>query len=124
MQRQAPHSPSRRLLGAALLAVAGLSGCVVAPVGTYRQPYGGPYGGPYEGDVVPVPPPPPQYEVIGVAPVPGWLWISGYWGWRANRHVWIGGRWEAPRPGYRWTPHQWQQQGRGWREAPGGWSRR
>jgi hypothetical protein len=112
------RSSSRRLMLAAgsALAAALLAGCVAVPVGYYQQQ-------PYQGDVVPVPPPAPQYEAIGVAPYPGWLWISGYWGWNVNRHVWIGGHWEAPRPGYRWVPPQWQQRGRGWQQAPGRWAR-
>ena len=28
-----------------------------------------------------VAPPPPQAEVIGVAPAPGYVWFGGYWGW-------------------------------------------
>lgn len=108
----------RVLLAAAVVA---LAGCVVAPY----QPYPG-YG--YEAGAVAVEPPPPRYEVVGVAPYPGWFWISGYWTWSSNRHVWVGGRWEAPRPGYRWTPHRWEpisggRGGRGWREVPGRWDR-
>lgn len=100
-----------------------VSGCIVAPV---HPRYGGgydraDYDGPYD------PPPQPRYEVVGVAPYPGWFWIGGNWTWQARRHVWVGGRWEAPRPGYRWQPHRWQPISgggrRGWRESPGGWHR-
>ena len=109
--------PFRRpALAAAAVALGGvlLAGCVAVPV----------YGpGPRYGEPVPVAPPPPQAEVVGVAPYPGWIWISGYWGWQANRHVWIGGHWEAPRRGYRWNAPQWRQEGRAWRHAPGYWSR-
>lgn len=99
-----------------LAAVAGLSGCVVAP-----YPYRG-YGG--EGVYVDAPPPPPQAEVVPPPPVVGWLWIGGYWTWQLGRHVWIGGRWAAPRPGYEWYPHRWERDGRGWRSHGGYWGRR
>lgn len=90
-----------------------LGGCVVAPA---------PDG--YYGEPVYAAPPPPQVEYAPPPPVVGWLWIGGYWTWRAGRHVWIGGHWEAPRPGYHWQPHEWQRDGRGWRERPGRWERR
>ena len=106
---------------------AALGGCIVVPA---HRGYGG-QGGyrsepVYSGgqdDYVAVAPPPVQYEVVGVAPYPGWFWIGGFWTWRANRHAWVGGRWESPRQGYRWQPHRWEPiaQGRGWRERAGGW---
>lgn len=106
----------RHFATAALLTVGGaLTGCVVAPAYPARPVYAD------EG--VPVAPPPPQYEVIGVAPYPGWFWIGGFWTWRAGRHAWVDGHWQAPRPGYRWQPHRWEpiSRGRGWREVPGRW---
>ena len=93
---------------AAVLAVALVGACVVEPV---------PYGGVYAA----VPPPPPQVEVVGVAPAPGYFWIGGYWGWAGGRHEWVPGRWEAPRPGYRYVPHAWVQEGDGWRMHGGRW---
>jgi len=51
-----------------LLASATLGGCVVT-----ARPV-------YVGDTVMVAPPPPQEEVIGVAPTPGYVWFGGYWG--------------------------------------------
>lgn len=105
-------SASRRALWALVLA-APLAGCVVAPA---------PYG--YYGESVYSAPPPPQVEYAPPPPAVGWLWIGGYWTWRAGRHAWIGGHWEAPRPGHRYVPHEWQREGRGWRERPGRWDRR
>ncbi|GAA0742707.1 hypothetical protein LRH25_05550 [Ideonella azotifigens] len=119
----------------ALAAAAALSGCVVAPLPA-RGYGGGGYvdhgyynNGPaydnYGGSVVvDVAPPPPRYEVITPAPALGWLWIGGYWGWRANQHYWNAGHWEAPRAGYRYVPHAWEPAGRGWRERPGRWDPR
>ena len=92
-----------------------LGGCIVAPA---PAPY--PY---YVGEPVPAAPPPPRQEVIGVAPVQGYIWIGGYWGWVGGRHTWVPGRWEAPRPGYRWVPHRWVHEGQGWREHEGHWER-
>ncbi len=115
----------RAARAAALVALAtALGGCIVVPA---HRGYGGYRSEPvYSGsqdDYVAVAPPPVQYEVVGVAPYPGWFWINGFWSCRANRHVWIGGRWEAPRQGLRWQPHRWEpiSQGRGWREMHGGW---
>ena len=97
------------LLGAALV-----SGCVVAPApGYYRA-----------GVVVTeVEPPPPRYEVVGVAPAPGYLWIGGAWLWESGRYAWHPGRWEAPRPGYRWVPHAWRREGNRWHMEGGRWER-
>ena len=92
-----------------------VAGCVVAPVGPY-------YG--YDGEVVQVAPPAPRVEYYGAPPVVGQIWIGGFWGWNAGRHVWIGGHWDAPRPGHRWVPHAWERQGPGWRQRPGYWERR
>jgi hypothetical protein len=91
---------------------AGLSGCIVAPV-------------PASGDVVAYEAPPaPQYEVVGVAPAPGYFWIGGAWFWEGGRYAWHPGHWEAPRAGYRWVPHTWTRGGRGWHMHPGHWERR
>jgi hypothetical protein len=100
------------IAAAIALALLVLSGCVV----TARPAYVGP--------VVTVAPPPPQVEVIGVAPRPGYVWFGGYWGWEGGRHVWHAGYWGAGRPGYRWVPHRWVQgPGGGWHMAPGHWER-
>ena len=73
---------------------AGVSGCVVAPLGTHYPHQ------PVEGPTVDVAPPPPQYEVVPVAPAIGYVWIGGHWGWHMGRHTWIGGRWALPPRGY------------------------
>lgn len=99
-------------LGAALAGGLGLTGCVIAP----NQ-------GHVVDGVVLVAPPPPQTEVIGDPPQPGYVWIRGYWNWVGDRHVWVQGHWSAPRPGYHWVAHQWVRQGDGWRLRPGHWER-
>lgn len=114
--------PRRRALGLALLGAgaiaAALSGCVIAPL-----PPSGPYRS-EEGPVIDNPPPPPQYEPVPVAPAVGYVWIGGYWGWRAGRHVWIGGRWALPPAGHVWVPGYWGRYGPGWRWNGGYWGRR
>jgi hypothetical protein len=94
-----------------------LSGCIVAPAPGYYPP------GYYAPHVVAVAPPPPQVEVVGVAPAPGYVWFGGYWNWVGGTHVWVPGYWGAGRPGYRWVPHAWVHAGGGWRMAPGHWAR-
>ena len=101
------------LIAASMAALTGLTGCVVAPT----QPR-------FVGEVTATAPPPSQVELIGVAPVPGYVWISGYWNWMAGRHVWVAGRWEAPRPGFYWEPHTWVHTGAGWHLREGHWARR
>jgi WXXGXW repeat (2 copies) len=60
-------------------------------------------------------PPVERYEVIGVAPGPGYVWIRGHWGWRHERWEWLGGRWERPaQPGTVWIAGQWAPSGNGW----------
>jgi hypothetical protein len=94
---------------ACVLSAAALSGCVVTPVGV-------------EGEVVAYQPPPPvRYEVIGVAPAPGYFWIGGAWFWEGGRYDWRPGHWEAPREGYRWVAHGWRRSGNSWRMQPGHW---
>ena len=103
---------SCKIAVACLVVGAALTGCVVAPApGYYRA-----------GVVVSnVEPPPPQYEVVGVAPVPGYIWIGGAWFWEGGRYAWRPGHWEAPRPGYRWVPHTWRREGDRWHMEGGRW---
>jgi hypothetical protein len=106
------------LLFAALATATLLGGCVVRGSVAVPEPVV------YVGGTVSVAPPPPQVEVIGVPPQPGYVWLGGYWNWAGGRHVWVGGHWEAPRAGYRWVPHEWVHAGGGWRLRQGHWARR
>jgi hypothetical protein len=100
-----------RIALAIVLSAAALSACVVAPVAPYR------------GEVVAYEaPPPPRYEVVGVAPAPGYFWIGGAWFWEGGRYAWRPGYWQAPRPGYRWVPHAWVHADHGWHMRPGHWA--
>lgn len=108
-----------RLLLAAL-PLAALSACVVAPYPRHVV-YTEPGGVVAEADVAP---PPPQVEVIPAVPYAGAVWVGGYWGWNAGRHVWIAGHYVHGRPGYVWEPHRWVVAGGHWRLMGGGWRAR
>jgi hypothetical protein len=91
-----------------------LAGCVERQVvyrdrPVYTQP-------PPNAEVVvdqPSEPPPPQVEVIPVAPDPTFIWIGGNWEWR-DRWVWVGGRWgQRPHPGAVWVRGGWVRRGHG-----------
>ena len=85
-----------------------LAGCVEREVvyrdrPVYAQP------APPDGTVVVDAPaaPPPQVEVIPVAPDPAFIWIGGSWEWRGS-WVWVGGRWAPrPHPGVVWVHGRW-----------------
>jgi hypothetical protein len=77
-----------------------VTGCVVEPDQRH-----------YADGVVMVAPPPPQVEVVGDPPQPGFVWIAGYWNWVGGRHVWVGGHWVAGRDGYHWVAHTWVRHG-------------
>ena len=56
-------------------------------------------------------PPPPQVEVVTVAPDPSFVWIGGSWEWRGS-WVWAGGRWAPrPHPGAVWVHGHWGHHG-------------
>jgi hypothetical protein len=105
---------SLRIALAGALAAFALSGCVV----TARPVV------PVGGEVVAYEAPPaPQYEVVGVAPTPGFFWIGGAWFWEGGRYAWHPGHWEAPRAGYHWVPHGYVHARDGWHMRPGHWAR-
>ena len=101
------NTSKRTLLVGALAVAAGamLSACVVAPAQPY---YAAGYEGGYYDGVVTVAPPPPQVEVVGLAPGPGYFWIGGYWGWRGGRHYWVDGRWEHHQNGWYRIEGHWE----------------
>ncbi len=84
------------------------SGCVERRVVYVREP--APAGG---ETVVTEAPPPPQVEVVGIAPSPEFVWVPGCWEWR-GRWFWIGGRWAVgPHPHALWMPGRWARHGHG-----------
>ena len=51
------------------------------------------------------PPPPPRAGFYGHAPGPGYVWIDGFWDWRARSYAWAPGYWSRPpRPHAIWVP--------------------
>lgn len=69
------------------------------------------------------PAPPPQSEVITVAPGPLdlWFWVPGVWEWR-GRWVWGGGHWAArPHPDAVWVGSHWGWRGHRHVWVGGGW---
>lgn len=106
-----------RSIAAALLVGLASAGCVVAPVGPR-------YGYADDPTVVGVEPPPPQYEVVGVAPAVGMVWLAGYWAWAGSRYAWRPGHWARPHPGHYWEPHRWERGRGGWVSRGGQWRRR
>jgi len=104
----------RNLLFAASLPL--FAGCVEREV-VYR-----PVPGAVVTDEAPAPPP-PQTEVITVAPGPlnVWFWAPGCWEWRGH-WVWTGGRWMArPHVGAVWIAPHWGWRGHHRLWVGGGW---
>ena len=86
------------------------AGCVQRRVVYVREPAVAPAPG--EEIVVTETPPPPQVEVVGLAPGPDFVWMPGCWEWRGH-WVWAGGRWAiGPHPHARWIPGRWTRHGR------------
>jgi hypothetical protein len=50
-----------------LLSTTALSGCMVAPA--------------------------PRYEVVAVAPRPGWVWEPSHWVYTPHARIWVRGHW-------------------------------
>ena len=59
-------------------------------------------------------PPPLRREVVPARPVPGQIWISGYWAWHGDRHIWVGGHFERPpRTRAVWVEPRWERRSGG-----------
>ena len=84
----------RLALALTLAATSLLSACIVVPVGGRHRGHDGYYADEGGQGAVVVAAPPPQVEVIGLAPGPGYIWISGFWNAMGGRQVWIGGHWQ------------------------------
>jgi hypothetical protein len=78
------------LLGAVLLGLPMMSGCVIRGRGAV---------------VVDAEPPPPRY--VEVSYRPGYLWVDGYWAYRGSRWVWADGYYVRERPGYYYAQGSW-----------------
>ena len=104
----------RFALALVVTAAALSAGCVIQPVGPRYVD---------DGPVVSTAPPAPQYEVVGVAPAVGMVWLAGHWGWMGSRYHWHPGHWAQGRAGHRWVPHAWERGRGGWVHRPGYWRR-
>ena len=94
----------KRIYLAVILAVGSITGC---SAGVYYAP---------------VAPPPPRVERYGVAPGAGYVWASGYWGWRGGAYAWVPGRWDRPpRARAVWAPGYWEHRGGRYRFHDGRW---
>ena len=69
------------------------------------------------------PPPPVYYEAVP-APRVGWVWVPGYWDWRAHRHHWVAGHWMRSRPAHVYYSPRWYESGGRWHLARGYWGAR
>lgn len=71
---------------------------------------------------VPLPPPPPRVEVIGVAPSPGHVWVAGFHRWDGKAHVWVPGHWIVrPHAHAVWVKGHWKHHARGYYWVEGHW---
>lgn len=67
-------------------------------------------------------PPPPRREIVYAPPGPGFIWVSGYWGWQHGRHVWVAGHYERPPRGHRtWVEPRWERRGGNYIYIEGRW---
>lgn len=79
-------------------------------------------GGPREVVVIQAPPPPPRREVVPARPMPGYIWVNGYWAWHDGRHFWVSGHYERPpRPRAVWVEPRWERRGGGYVFIEGIW---
>ena len=65
-------------------------------------------------------PPPPRYEVVPEAR-PGFIWVSGYWGWSGSEHIWVNGQYVPERLHHHWVSARWEHRGPHWYFDDGRW---
>lgn len=78
----------------------------------------------YVGLGIRIGPPPVRKEVVVACPHPGWVWVAGYWRWRAraHRYLWVKGYWvRPPRPYAVWVAPRWEQRHGEWIFFRGRW---
>lgn len=73
-------------------------------------------------DLIRIAPPEPRYERTPRAR-PGYVWVPGYWNWRADRHEWVRGSWMRARPGYVYEQPRWIERNGRWHMEQGRWER-
>jgi hypothetical protein len=96
---------------AKLLLGATAAGSVMTASNAMAQPYPG---------YAPVPP--RRYEVVPVAPGPGYVWRPGHWFWNGHRYLWIRGEYFGHQPGWHhWVDGHWIRRNGGWVWIDGHW---
>ena len=53
----------------------------------------------------------------------GYIWQSGYWRWRGNRHDWQAGHFAREKHGQRWSDGRWEHGDHGYFWVNGRWGR-
>lgn len=67
-------------------------------------------------------PPSPRIEEVTPKPSADYVWIPGYWAWRAGQQQWTAGHWEVPpQVGAKWVAPKWERQGDGYVFIQGYW---
>lgn len=66
-------------------------------------------------------PPALRAEIRVGPPGPGYVWISGYWGWGGGGYHWHSGHWARARHGRAWVDGRWERHGRRWVWRRGHW---
>ncbi len=70
----------------------------------------------------PAAPPPPRFERYGVAPGPGYVWVTGRWAYRGGGYAWAPGYWSRPPRGRRaWEEGRWEHRGNRYYYRDGRW---
>ena len=68
-------------------------------------------------------PPPPQVEIVPVAPGPAYVWVPGHWHWNGYRYFWVHGHYAVRQAGWHhWVDGHWGVVYGQWRWIPGHWS--
>jgi WXXGXW repeat (2 copies) len=82
--------------------------------------------GPPYAQTAPPPMPAAPAEVRPAQPAPNYVWLPGYYTWRASdrAYVWVPGHWAVPPDGHVWVPGHWQTQSSGYTWVDGRWERR
>jgi hypothetical protein len=105
------------LLASAFVLAVPMMGCAAEVTATVPPP---------QGEVVvesePPPPPPVQTEVVPAPPAPDYYWVVGYHRWYGGRYVWVPGRYERrPHAQAQWETAHWEVRGRGRVWVEGRW---
>ncbi len=73
------------------------------------------------------PPPMPAAptEVRTAQPGSDYVWVPGYYVWRAsdNAYVWVPGHWTVPPAGHVWVPGHWETRAGGYTWVDGRWQK-